>query len=1129
MEHIFNRILEIGIYSGFVIAAVLIIRLLFRKTSKTLLCGLWLLVGLRLAFFVPVESSLSILPSISLENKVAESIYFKEEKSLSSELEERFGKENPTEVIEGDKNRDNVESTEKSIIQDSMDTITVSASEYYELDPSLSEDFDRNLNLFSSDDINYYRSLDKAGVPVKKLLQGDGAVEALTKNNAAMSAKEKTKSLFNVLGFVWLAGVFLFLGYGILRYLVYRKKLETSVKDPRGANIYRTDKTSSAFVFGIIRPRIYLGYSVKEEEIGHILAHEKEHIRRKDNWFKAIAYVLLSLYWFVPWVWISYIIFGRDIELACDEAVIRKLDPVKRADYAITLIKNSIPGSRDYFSRRLGMVPFGENDIEKRVESIRNYRKRPVWMSATAIMLAISTLVLFVLPGCSSEDLLPDSGEKSEKVEDISIKEKDLNEYFPEKTGDNTPGTIKNLHYANENESMINAMEIGPYGEMFIYTLSLSGKMGYINIKMGQENRKLLDINYSNFLYFDADRDCLYTYNTLSKKIEVYSRDYEFIKEFPGVIDVFEIKEMAVRGDNLYILTVAKNRYGMEETPETENGYTDYGEKLYKMSLDNGGLQELDIQGIITMSDDHKGYIYLYSYRDGAYLLDVFDASQDKIAFSVEIQKAGYVKAAVVIGGKIYYAPDNAHTLCSLDLKSGEISTLLNDFGILHQYDMDVNERSILFLDREKMEICSFDTENGSVTKGNGETRNVDEEKDVVIAVNEPWYLPVSVEDMSKLSGMSVGAYSRPENMDQKDFEEKQMIKLMAGDPDVDIFILYTEPYCAKLASDGVCYPLNNSEKLIEENAKYFDGISDYFKTPSGDIWGMPVSVYGEVMVGYPENIKKAGLSEDIFKDYFSMMEALKTIKDRNGVFIYSYDYGQILMSNYADNCLNKKTAISYDNPMFRNYMESMWSGWTMYGGPSTNHPYMGEAVNSYKDSNGNEHRLAVIQSRLLINPETTLFHMVYEDDFFNTGFLIEENFENEYDALKNGKIYPLPLLSEDYKQSVGIARVFVVNPYGKNKENALKLLEVIAEEIRKNGSGGVMYKDFDDYSTEHYDTTSDVFKTIYDINSNAVVSGFGLSGDYFCNEVREYNKGNIDLDTAIKSMQRKEDAFRNE
>ena len=113
MEHIFNRILEIGIYSGFVIAAVLIIRLLFRKTSKTLLCGLWLLVGLRLAFFVPVESSLSILPSISLENKVAESIYSKEEKSLSSELEERFGKENPTEVIEGDKNRDNVESTEK--------------------------------------------------------------------------------------------------------------------------------------------------------------------------------------------------------------------------------------------------------------------------------------------------------------------------------------------------------------------------------------------------------------------------------------------------------------------------------------------------------------------------------------------------------------------------------------------------------------------------------------------------------------------------------------------------------------------------------------------------------------------------------------------------------------------------------------------------------------------------------------------------------------------------------------------------------------------------------------------------------------------------------------------------------
>ena len=144
-----------------------------------------------------------------------------------------------------------------------------------------------------------------------------------------------------------------------------------------------------------------------------------------------------------------------------------------------------------------------------------------------------------------------------------------------------------------------------------------------------------------------------------------------------------------------------------------------------------------------------------------------------------------------------------------------------------------------------------------------------------------------------------------------------------------------------------------------------------------------------------------------------------------------------------------------------------------------------------------------------------------------------------KYDKLNSGtEVYPVPLLSEDYSQAVRLSQVAVVNPYGRHRDNAVKLLEALAVEMRENGNLGVSYKDPADYLSVSYtdlkepkgiDTESRAFKAIYEIVSNAVICDYGMINDYLLNEIRNYQYGEIDFETAIKSMQRKEDAYRNE
>ncbi len=192
--------------------------------------------------------------------------------------------------------------------------------------------------------------------------------------------------------YVWLAGIVGLLLYSAATYIRLRKKLIGAL--PLGENIYLADHIDSPFVLGICKPKIYLPSALGEAERGYIIAHEQQHIRRLDHIVKLIAYVALALHWFNPLVWVAYILFCKDMEMSCDESVIRKMGGHIRADYSASLL-NLATGRRI-----LSVTPlaFGEGDPKGRIKNLARWKKPLPWV------IALSLLVCLTTAGCLMTD-----------------------------------------------------------------------------------------------------------------------------------------------------------------------------------------------------------------------------------------------------------------------------------------------------------------------------------------------------------------------------------------------------------------------------------------------------------------------------------------------------------------------------------------------------------------------------------------------------------------------------------------------------------------------------------------------------------------------------------------------------
>lgn len=193
--------------------------------------------------------------------------------------------------------------------------------------------------------------------------------------------------LMVVASYVWITGTGIMMLYSVIQYIRLRGKLVGAVVY-RG-NVYRADYIDTPFVMGIFSPQIYLPSDVPMNERKYIIAHERHHIRRCDHIIKLLAYFALCVHWFNPLVWAAFILAGKDMEMSCDEAVIRKMGSQIRADYSASLLRLAT------HKKIIAGMPlaFGEGDTKGRVMNMAKWKKPRLWVSLICLLLCTTILV----------------------------------------------------------------------------------------------------------------------------------------------------------------------------------------------------------------------------------------------------------------------------------------------------------------------------------------------------------------------------------------------------------------------------------------------------------------------------------------------------------------------------------------------------------------------------------------------------------------------------------------------------------------------------------------------------------------------------------------------------------------
>ena len=259
--------------------------------------------------------------------------------------------------------------------------------------------------------------------------------------------------MMNILSIVWTIGILLLIAYTVISYWRLHREIDTAVRYKD--NLFQSENVSSPFVLGLIKPRIYLPFSINGQDLEHVVAHEQAHIHRKDHWWKPLGFLLLTIHWFNPFVWLSYVLLCRDIELACDEKVIRELSNEQRADYTQALVACSIN------RRTIAACPlaFGEVGVKERVKSVMNYKKPAFGIVILAVIACVGVAVCFLTNPIAADDHFGSAIYEPTPIEQIDEKY------------DNEDFVITKLHYENLDGEWVSE------GYTYKYRLEITGRM----------------------------------------------------------------------------------------------------------------------------------------------------------------------------------------------------------------------------------------------------------------------------------------------------------------------------------------------------------------------------------------------------------------------------------------------------------------------------------------------------------------------------------------------------------------------------------------------------------------------------------------------------------------------------
>ena len=309
MENVFLKLLNMSIAAGWLVLAVVLLRLILKKAPRAILCVLWGIVGIRLILPFSLQSVFSLIPSVE----------------------------------------------------------TVPEDIGYAANPTISSG------------VSVVNSV------VNPLLSG-----SLSPDPTQLTSVNPMQIVLLVAAWVWVIGMVGMLVYSLISYLRIFRKVREAV--PMRENVWVCDHIDTPFILGIFRPRIYLPSSMSETDAEYVIAHEKAHLSRRDHWWKPIGFLLLTVYWFNPLLWVSYVLLCRDIEVACDQKVIRDMGTDIKKPYSEALINCSVP------RKMISACPlaFGEVGVKSRIQSVLNYKKPAFWLILVAIAACAVVSVCFL-------------------------------------------------------------------------------------------------------------------------------------------------------------------------------------------------------------------------------------------------------------------------------------------------------------------------------------------------------------------------------------------------------------------------------------------------------------------------------------------------------------------------------------------------------------------------------------------------------------------------------------------------------------------------------------------------------------------------------------------------------------
>lgn len=238
-------------------------------------------------------------------------------------------------------------------------------------------------NIITRHDAEINSGINLIDIPVNDYL-GDRYYEGVT---VETGFKEKLMAVVSIL---WVVGIVAILLYGIFSYLRLKKTVSTAVllRD----NVWQSENVFSPFILGFVNPKIYIPFGLNDETVSYVTAHENAHLKRRDHWIKPLGFLLLSVYWFNPLIWVAYALLCRDIEAACDEKVISQMNNQARQEYASALLDCAVN------RRKIAVCPlaFGEVGVKERIKGVMSYKKPAFWVIIFALAACVAAAVCFL-------------------------------------------------------------------------------------------------------------------------------------------------------------------------------------------------------------------------------------------------------------------------------------------------------------------------------------------------------------------------------------------------------------------------------------------------------------------------------------------------------------------------------------------------------------------------------------------------------------------------------------------------------------------------------------------------------------------------------------------------------------